>query len=403
MQLNCFSIDPQKMVMRYLQFFFCCFIIASFSSCGIFSLQQEAIGSYVDALNIYSDVMRNTSKPANPSQQNEKLEFAASDLSCLKESSNLVEKSIAIDPLFIPAHKLAIDLAILLKEQEKADLNFKYALSLFPDDIFLRLGYVRFLTATDANSDEILSVLNKGLLRDPLSPALRMASAQINLGLDQNIEGIEDDLFILLKTDDLPDNIYTQIGLLVFILAEKNYYDTAGKILIKLTNNSPESVKTAVSLVLQEDKGEIVEKLFSHSLDRYSPSNQFYPIWIRILIFRRKFAEAESLLSDDMFLSRFSSLDDESMIKSLQGFLLLEQGKAGEAKKIFESILEGDGDNIDALEGYFNLFISNPDKIDLKVLVMRFRKAIQISDNPKIRMHLAERLDFIQKKFPNDS
>lgn len=355
-------------------------------SCGLLSLRRDAMGLWMDALEISGMGMPAASEEPAPLDR-EKMLLAL-------ESA---EEAVAIDPLFQPAHHLAIDLAHLLRDEEKTLASFQYALALFPGDTQLRLIYARFLMTEAQSPEEALVVIESGLRRDPRDLALRMAHIEMLADQGEDWDAVEREIRETLQVEDLPDNLCARMTMLAVILGENGHMESASRTILRLADISREGLKLGMGMTLEAGHGDGAEGLFRYVESNYDVPPRFYMAWIRLLILRSKTEEAQKLLENPLVKEAVEESGEGESRRTLEGFLLLVRGDAEASKGVFESVLDKTPDSLDALEGLFSLHVQHPGVVDRAAVSRRFRKALRLIEDPEWRQILIGTLAGIEQ------
>lgn len=361
-------------------------VIILLPSCGLLSLRRDAMSLWMDALEISGMGMPTTSEEPAPMDR-EKMLLALEK----------AEEAIAIDPLFQPAHRLAIDLAHLLGDEEKTLAGFRYALALFPDDTQLRLVYARFLMIDAQSPEEALVVIESGLRRDPRDLALRMAHLEMLADQGDDWDAVEREIRDTLRMEDLPDNLCARMTMLAVILGENGHMESASRTILRLAERSREGLKLGMGMTLEAGHGEGAEDLFRYVEANCEVPPRFYTAWIRLLILRNKTEEAQKLLEDPLVNEAVEKSGEGESRRILEGFLLLVRGDAEASKGVFESVLDKTPDSLDALEGLFSLHLQHPEVVDRAAVSRRFRKALRLIEDPEWRRILIGTLAGIEQ------
>ncbi|MHC4945413.1 MAG: tetratricopeptide repeat protein [Planctomycetota bacterium] len=364
--------DPPALAVAARAFVWIAFLLPG---CGILSYNRDGLSSYFEGLQLY----QHAGMKAEKSQNKEDPEVQE----LLTQALDRAETSRAVYPYFPPSHKLVIDLARMLGDEEKMLHSFRYALALFPDETSLRLAYAQCLLGAGRDYPAAMRVIEDGLRRDPRNISLRQSYAELLVDSDGSAEEMERTVIDTLGMNDLPVEYFQRIGFFVNVLASKDLLPYASRILQALAARSPDGARHGFNMALSTGLGEAGLVLLEYALERQDPIPPVIRIlYVRQLLFMERYDQAEAELKKESFTAAAEALGEPELIKALEAYLPLGRDDPKKAVEYFLAVLDEEPGCFFALEGLLLLHGRTPEVVDDVTLRKALRDALKRIEDP---------------------
>jgi tetratricopeptide (TPR) repeat protein len=350
------------------------FIIFLLPGCGIFSFNRDGLTGYFQGLQLYQQ--------AGMTAEKEKDENAPEVRELLAQALEKAENSRAVYPHFPPSHKLSIDLARMLGDEDRMLRSLEYALALFPDEPSLRLAYAQCLLKGGEDYPAAIQLIREGLKRDPRDISLRQSYAELLLDSGGSGEEIEKTVLGTLRIRGLPQEYYSRVGFFIHVLAEKGMLSSACRILVILALESPAGARHGFNMALSTGLGEAGLELLEYTLEKEGkPSPVIRVLHVRQLIFLERYDRAEAELQEESFAAAMEELGEPEALKALEAYLPLGRDDPEAAADYFFAVLEEYPGCFFALEGLILLQGRTPESVDDQRLYRALQKALRETEN----------------------
>ncbi|MBU0756042.1 MAG: hypothetical protein KJ645_12940 [Planctomycetes bacterium] len=362
----------------------CCsaFFLSGCSPCGVFSYEQESISFYFKALRLFRQADQ-----AGRSEGEEKREtFDA----LIEEADEAVLNALRLNPLFSPAHKLAIDFAGFKNDESEILRRLEKALAIFPEDAEIRLAYAKAMVMKEDGAPKAMSLLQDGLAREPRDLMIRQAYAELLAHLNGEAEEIETHMMISFALPDLPEAFYVQAAFFAVSLAQQGMQDTAIRLLMRIAEKSPSGTEFGLDEALRSGLGKTALDLLNVMLQEEAPSPPpalllSYP---RLLIMTDHLKEAEEWLLKEKVQLAADFISQPKRPQAYRAWLKLQEGGQDQAIAELLGILENFPGCYSAIEGLVIAYSQFPGSIEKSRLMTLIKDSLSHLEDPLIQGRL---------------
>lgn len=366
-------------------------------TCQKMTIRWDAYQLFGEARDAFIEVQKNASQ-AGEGAAPLFAGLSEENICLLQQASEKVGKAIAVDPLVHSFHLLAIQIAVLLGDEEEIETTFEYALSLFPDDSRIRGGYASYLLNKDGQSDVAAGILDEGLVRSPENIALRMEMAEIFAFYRNDSESATEMIFRVLKVDELPTGIIDYLVLLSFRMEKEGHLDPATEILAKTMSRSPNALENTVPQAVGNGLGDPALSLIRRMLDQGEAPRLFHLYEVFLCVLLNRLQEAEAKLDTSVLVETSKQVKRPEFPQLMRCFILIGRGQASEGVEGLLALTEKYPLCLEAHAKLLEMSERYPGSVDKGKLLDRLNRSKGLAEDPALRQWLYHATNYLKKQ-----
>lgn len=383
--------EPPGLVPRFSPFpvFF---VAVLCSACGLLSQRREATSLWMQALDL----------GGSPAPGRESGPPAGEEKARLEKSLDLAKESLALDPALFPAHLYAIETAHRLGRTEETVRLFHYALSLFPNQVELRLGYLRYLEERKAPLEERVAVVRSGLERDPRALPLRFVMAELLMEVPESArDGEELESFLresvgLLGSGEREYYARVQCAYLCFHWAEDVDPARAVSLLRSLLALDFDAVKEGMGVALLSGHRAGVSALLEPTPEgKAGLDHPLLHAWFLLMTDRFRDAEAAAIAAGFEAAARRAGHPEASAV--IRGYAALGTGDFAAAHRLFFGVLDRYPACLEAFYG-LKALVERAPAPPLDAILARVRKAFPLAKTARAKRVLYGMMEDLRRR-----